>query len=61
MQYLEMTVLNFDLQLESIGVDMGALKEPAIKRVFWAWVEDWEEEARKKNDCVARVQLLAKI
>ncbi len=54
-------MLNFDLQLESIGVDMGALKEPAIKRVFWAWVEDWEEEARKKNDCVARVQLLAKI
>ncbi len=36
---------NFDLQLKSFGVDMGALKELAIKRVFWAWMEDWEEEA----------------
>ncbi len=52
--------INFDLQLESFDVDMGALKEPAIERVFWAWVEDWEEEARKKNDCVAEAQLLAK-
>ncbi len=25
-----------------------------------AWVEDWEEEARKKNDCVTEAQLLAK-
>ncbi len=25
---------NFDLQLKSFGVDMGALKEPAIKHVF---------------------------
>ncbi len=39
---------------------MGALKELAIEHVFWAWVEDWEEEARKKKDCVAEVQLLAK-
>jgi hypothetical protein len=39
---------------------MGALKEPPIERVFWAWVEDWEEEAQKKNDCVAVAQLLAK-
>jgi hypothetical protein len=51
--------INFDLQLETFGVDMGALKEPAIERVFWGWVEDWEEEARKKNDCVAKAQLLA--
>jgi hypothetical protein len=35
--------IKFDLQLKSFGVDMGALKEPPIKRVFWAWVEDWEE------------------
>jgi hypothetical protein len=27
---------------------------------FWAWVEDWEEKTRKRNDCVARAQLLAK-
>ncbi len=39
---------------------MGALKEPPVERVFRAWVEDWEEEARKKNDCVAEAQLLAK-
>jgi hypothetical protein len=52
--------INFDLQLETFGVDMGTLKEPPIKRVFWAWVEDWEEEAQKKNGCVAKAQLLAK-
>ncbi len=52
--------INCDLQLETFGVDMGALKEPVIKSVFWAWVEDWEEEAQKKNDCVAKAQLLAK-
>jgi hypothetical protein len=32
--------INFDLQLETFGVDMGALKEPPIERVFRAWVED---------------------
>ncbi len=52
--------INFDLELKSFGVEMGQLREPAVKRVFWAWVEDWEEEARKKNDCVAEAQLLAK-
>jgi hypothetical protein len=30
--------INFDLQLKTFGVDMGALKEPPIKRVFQAWV-----------------------
>jgi hypothetical protein len=39
--------INFDLQLESFCVDMGALKELAIEHVFLAWVEDWEDEARK--------------
>jgi hypothetical protein len=52
--------INFDLQLKTFGVDMGALKEPPIKYIFRAWVEDWEEEAWKKNDCVAKAQLLAK-
>jgi hypothetical protein len=52
--------IKFDLQLETFGVDMGALKEPPVERVFQAWVEDWEEEARKKNNCVAKAQLLAK-
>ncbi len=40
--------INFDLQHETFGVDMGALKEPPVKRVFWEWVEDGEEEAQKK-------------
>ncbi len=52
--------INFDMQLESFGVDMVVLKKPLIKLVFWAWVEDWEEEAEKKNNCVAKVRLLAK-
>jgi hypothetical protein len=52
--------INFDLELESFGVEMGPLREPAVEHVFWAWVEDWKEEAQKKNDCVAKAQLLAK-
>ncbi len=28
--------INFDLQLKTFSVDMGALKEPPIKSVFWA-------------------------
>jgi hypothetical protein len=52
--------INFDLELERFGVDMNELKESPIDRVFRAWVEDWEEEARKKNDCVTEAQLLAK-
>jgi len=52
--------INFDLQLEKFGVDMAALKNVPVQRIFRAWVEDWEEEARKKNDCVTEAQLLAK-
>jgi hypothetical protein len=52
--------INFDLQLEKFGVETGALKEAKIKHGFWTWVEDWEEDAHKKNDCVAKAQLLAK-
>ena len=40
--------INFDLQLEKFGIDTSILKEPAVQRIFCAWVEDWEEEARKK-------------
>ncbi len=36
------------------------LRELAVACVFQAWVEDWEEEALKKNDCVSEAQLLAK-
>ena len=52
--------INFDMQLERFDVDTGALKEPAVERIFRAWVEDWEEEARKKNDCVEEARLLTK-
>jgi hypothetical protein len=45
--------INFDLELKSFGVEMGPLKEPAVERVFRAWVEDWDKEARKKNVCIA--------
>ena len=50
--------INFDMQLERFDVDTGALKEPAVERIFRAWIEDWEEEARKKNDCVEEACLL---
>jgi len=52
--------INFDMQLERFDVDTGALKEPAVERIFRAWVKDWEEEARKKNDCVEEARLLPK-
>jgi hypothetical protein len=52
--------MNFDLQLEKFGINTGALRVREVQWVFWAWVEDWEEEARKKNDCVGEAQLLAK-
>ena len=52
--------INFDLQLEKFGVNTDILKEPAVERIFHAWVEEWEEVARKKNDCVSEAQLLQK-
>jgi hypothetical protein len=52
--------LAFDLHLEKLGVDIAALKEPAVQRIFWAYAEDWEQDNRKKNDCVAEARLLAK-
>ena len=48
------------MQLERFDVDTGALKEPAVEHIFRAWVEEWEEEARKKNDCVEEARLLTK-
>ena len=47
--------INFDLQLEKFGVDTNILKEPAVQRIFCAWVEDWEQDARKNNDVVTEV------
>jgi hypothetical protein len=52
--------INIDLQLEKFGVDASILKESAVQRIFCAWVEDWEVEARKKNDCVLERLLLFK-
>jgi hypothetical protein len=50
--------INFDLQLEKFDVETSILKEPAVQRIFCAWVGDWEVEARKKNDCVSETLLL---
>ena len=52
--------INFDLQLEKFGVETDVLKEPAIERIFHAWVEQWEEDIRMKNDPVAEAMLLQK-
>jgi hypothetical protein len=39
---------------------MGILKEPLVEHIFCSWVEDWKEEATKKNDCVSEALLLQK-
>ena len=52
--------LAFDLHLETFGVNIATLKEPAVQCVFRAYVEDWEHEDRKKNDCVAEARLIMK-
>jgi hypothetical protein len=31
-----------------------------VQRIFCVWVEDWEVETRKKNDCVSETLLLQK-
>ena len=55
------SILICSLRLERFDVDTGALKEPAVERIFRAWVEEWEEEARKKNDYVEEARLLTSI
>ena len=52
--------INFDLQFEKFCVNTSILKEPAVQRLFCSWVEDWEEDARTKNDCVSEALLLQK-
>ena len=39
---------------------MEALKECASKRIFRAWIEDWEKEDILDNDCIAEARLLEK-
>ena len=51
---------SFDLHLQNYGVDTDTLSAPVSSRVFRAWLEDWEEEILKKNDCVAEARLLEK-
>ena len=45
-------ITSFDLQLEQFGVDVAAMQEPVTKRVFRAWVEDWEKTELNKCDPV---------
>jgi hypothetical protein len=52
--------INFNLQLDKFGEDLLALKDVPVERIFRAWVEDWDHEARKKNDPVAEAKLIAK-
>jgi hypothetical protein len=39
---------------QCLGVETGALKEAKIESIFRAWVEDWEEDARKKMTVLPR-------
>ena len=48
----------FDLQLENWGVDVNELKAKTVKRVFRAWVEEWEKECIKDKDAVVEVRSL---
>lgn len=53
-------LFRFSEQLKQWGVDVDALKESATTRVFRAWIEDWEEEAIRKQDAVMEAKLLQK-
>ncbi len=50
--------LSFDLQLESFGVDVQEVGQTVARRLFYAWIEDWEEPLPKKNDPVASTKTL---
>ena len=39
-------------------MDLEALRSKVVKRVFRAWVEDWEKECIKDKDAVSEVRLL---
>ena len=41
-------------------MDLQALRSKVVKRVFRAWVEDWEKECIKDKDAVSEVRLLDK-
>ncbi len=48
------------MQLESLGVDVEILKEPAINWRFTGWTEDWEKEKYKDSGVVARAMFVNK-
>ena len=52
--------INFDLDLENFRVDTAVLRSVSRNRIFRCWVEDWEKEARSKNDPVQEARLLQK-
>ncbi len=52
--------IDFDLQLEMWVVDPDWSKEPEVQCIFHAWVEDWEEDARRTNDAVSEARLIQK-
>ena len=41
-------------------MDLEAPKAKVVKRVFRAWVEEWEKECTNNKDAVAEVRLLEK-
>lgn len=53
-----MKLLSFDLQLEKFGVDLNQLKLPETQRIFRAWLEEWETNNLKKQDCVIESRFL---
>ncbi len=40
------------MELEDWGVDVDALKEPAISRTFMGWTKDWEKDMWKTDGAV---------
>ena len=46
--------------MKNYGVDVEELKAPKPKRIFRAWIEDWEQPLLKKNDIVAEIRLCEK-
>ena len=54
-------IQSFDLKMKNYGVDVEELKAPKPnKRIFRAWIEDWEQPLLKKNDIVAEIRLCEK-
>jgi hypothetical protein len=51
---------SFDLQLEEFGVNIAEFTNPIQRRVFRAWLEDWEKPFLENNDSVADARLRVK-